>query len=185
MTVATRYANALYALAQEASQQPAVAAAVATLSAGLEDATLAEALTNPLLKPAQRASFAAAMAKSVKAPQALANTLGVLARANRLSQIPSVLSAYLDINDAAAGLTHVKLASAVALTDAQRTKLTAAIKTFTKANGIRLDETVDASLQGGFRAYFNGMVWDASLSSSLARLASRLRTAITDRHSQA
>ncbi len=121
------------------------------------------------------------MAKAVKAPVQLANTLGVLAANNRLSALSGVLSRYLQLNDAASGVTHVKLTSATPLTDAQRTKLADLIKKHTKSTDIRLEETVDASLKGGFRAFFNGSVWDASLSGQLARISNRLRATIAQR----
>lgn len=181
MTAASRYANALFAIAQDAKAQQPVATAVAALAAALEDPSIAAALANPLLKPAQRKQLAASMAKAVKAPQALEGTLGVLAANNRLSVLANVLRSYQTLHDASFGVTHVQLATAAPLTDSQRTKLTDLIKKHTKATDIRLDETVDTSLKGGFRAFFNGKVWDASLSGQLARISTRLRSVIAQR----
>lgn len=181
MTAANRYANALFALATEAKQQPAVATAVASLAAALDDATVAGALANPLLTPAQRTALAASMAKAIKAPTMLANTLGVLAANNRLGVLAAVLKAYQALNDTASGITLVKLSSAAPLTDAQRTKLTDMLKQYTKSASVRLEESVDTSLQGGFRAFFNGSVWDASLSGSIARISTRLKAAVAQR----
>ncbi|RYG60538.1 MAG: ATP synthase F1 subunit delta [Alphaproteobacteria bacterium] len=184
MTAASRYANALFALAQDANAQQPVAAAVATLATAVEDASVAAALANPRLSPAQRTQLAASMAKAVNAPQALANTLGVLAANNRLSVLAAVLRSYQSLHDASFGVTHVQLATATPLTEAQRTKLADLIRKQAKSSDVRIDETVDASLKGGFRAFFNGQVWDASLSGQLARISTRLRSAITQRHSQ-
>lgn len=184
MTAANRYAKALFALAQEGKTQPAVTNAVTALVAALEDPTIASALSNPRLTPAQRKQIADSMAKAVKAPQPLANTLGLLAASNRLAIIPAVLASFLKLNDTASGITHVKLASAEPLTDAQRTKISDLIKKHTQSAGVRFEETVDATLKGGFRAFFNGKVWDASLSGQLARLSSTLRTTIAQRQNQ-
>ncbi|PZP40571.1 MAG: ATP synthase F1 subunit delta [Pseudomonas fluorescens] len=184
MTASSRYANALFALATEGKQQDTVTQAVTALQAGIAEESVAAALANPLLSASQRASFATSMAKAVKAPAPLANTLGLLAKSNRLALVPEVLSHYLELNDTAAGITHVRVSSAAPLTDAQRTQISELIKKHTKSSGIRLDETVDASLQGGFRAFFGGKVWDASLAGQLARLSTRLRAAIAQSHKQ-
>jgi ATP synthase F1 delta subunit len=184
MTAASRYANALFAIADSSKAQQPVATAVTALVAALDDSAIAEALANPRLTPAQRKQLAASMAKAVKAPQALADTLGVVATNNRLGMLSGILKSYLSLHDASLGVTHVQLTTAAPLTDAQRTKLTALIKKHTSSTDIRLDETVDTALKGGFRAFFNGKVWDASLSGQLARISSRLRSAITQRQSQ-
>lgn len=183
MTAANRYAQALFALAEEAKAQQSVATAVAALAAATEDASIAAALANPRLAPAQRTQLAASMAKAVSAPQVLANTLGVLAANNRLSKLSGVLARYLELSDTASGVTHVQLTSAAPLTDTQRKQLADLIKKHTKATDIRLEETIDASLKGGFRAFFGGKVWDASLSGQLARISTRLRSAIAQRQS--
>ena len=184
MTAATRYANALFALTTEQKQQSAVTAAVQALAAAVEDDTVAATLANPRLTPIQRTQLVQSMVKAVKAPALLANTLGVLAANNRIALIPAVLEAYLEQNDAQSGITHVEVSSATPLSDAQRSKITKMIKDYTKASDIRLNEKLDATLKGGFRAFFNGKVWDATLSGQVSRLATNLRNAIAQRHSQ-
>jgi len=183
MTAANRYAKALFALSVEHKQQGAVTASVQALAAAVADDTVAATLANPRLTPAQRTQLAASMVKAVKAPALLGNTLNVLAANNRIALIPAVLEQFLELNDAQSGITHVEVASATPLTDIQRAKISKLIQEHTKATDIRLNETLDASLKGGFRAFFNGKVWDASLSGRLARIGSRLRAAISERQS--
>lgn len=184
MTAAYRYAKALFSLASEQKQQPAVTTAVSALAAALNDEAVAKTLANPRLTPAQRASLAQSMAKAVNAPQLVGNTLGLLAANNRLSLTADVLEQYLELNDTATGMTHVELASAAPLTDTQRQTISKLIQDYTKATNVRLNEKIDASLKGGFRAFFNGKVWDASLSGHVSRLATSLREAIAQRQSQ-
>lgn len=181
MTAASRYANALFAIAQDAKAQQDVATAATALAGAVADASIAAALSNPRLTLAQRKQLATSMAKAVKAPVALHNTLGVLAANNRLSILGDILAGYLVLNDAASGVTHVQLTTAAPLTEAQRTKLAGLLQKHTKSTSIRLEETVDASLKGGFRAFFGGKVWDASLSGQLGRISTRLRSAIAQR----
>ena len=184
MTAANRYAEALYSLAEEGKQQSAVAQGMNELAAAVTDSTVATTLANPLLTAAQRTELASSMAKATKAPSTLANTLGLLAVNNRLSILPAIIAAYQKLNDAATGITHVQLSTAAPLTDAQRTKISALIKQHANATDIRLEETLDTSLKGGFRAFFNGKVWDASLSGSIARLGTRLKAAVAQSQNQ-
>lgn len=184
MTAASRYANALFALSAEQKQQGSVTASVQALAAAVADDTVAATLTNPRLSATQRTRLAEGMAKAVKAPVLLANTLGVLAANNRIALIPAVLEQFLALNDAQSGVTRVEVTTATPLTDAQRAKVSKMIKDYTKATDVQLNETLDASLKGGFRAFFNGKVWDASLSGHLSRIGSRLRAAIAERQSQ-
>lgn len=184
MTAANRYAKALFALSAEQKQQAAVATAVQALAGAVKDEAVAAALANPRLTPAQRTQLAASMAKAVKAPALLANTLGVLAANNRIALIPAVLEQFLSLADAQNGITRVEVTTATPLTDAQRTKISKLIQDHAKSSGVHLNETLDASLKGGFRAFFNGQVWDASLSGRLASLGIRLRAAIAERQSQ-
>lgn len=184
MTAASRYAKALFDLSVEHKQQSAVTASVQALAAAVADDTVAATLANPRLTPAQRTQLVNSMAKAIKAPALLANTLGVLAANNRVALIPAVLEQFLELNDAQSGVTRVDVATAAPLTDAQRTKISKMIKDYTKATDVQLNETLDTSLKGGFRAFFNGQVWDASLSGHLSRIGSRLRAAINERQSQ-
>lgn len=181
---ASRYAKALFALSVEHKQQAAVAAAVQALALAVKDDVVAATLHNPRLNATQRRQFAAAMAQAVKAPALLESTLGVLAANNRLSLVPSVMAQFMEKNDAQNGVTRVDVAVATVLTNAQRDTIRQMVKEYTKADDVQLNETLEANLKGGFRAFFNGQVWDASLSGHLTRLGTRLRAAIAERQSQ-
>ncbi|NBX85668.1 MAG: ATP synthase F1 subunit delta [Proteobacteria bacterium] len=177
-TAATRYAQALFQLASQSGKSAAVTQAVETLAASITDSTIAETLQNPRLQPTQRLKLADSMAKAIQAPLMLASTLGLLAQNNRLALLPQVLAAYQTLADAASATTRVQLTSAVALTEAQRTKLIENIKTFTKSKQVEVTETVQPSLIAGFRALFANQVWDTSVATGLTRLKTQLiRTA--------
>lgn len=177
---ARRYANALFQLAQDA-QASAVQQALASLQPALADPDIQAGLVNPGLSRAQRVQLAQAVAAAVKAPKALAGTLQALAANNRLSLLPQVATEYQNLADAAAGIARVRVQSVEKLTDAQRKQLQDMVKAHLKAKAVELEETIDPSLLGGFRAFFGGRVWDASLTGNLSRLATRLKQSLNQR----
>jgi F-type H+-transporting ATPase subunit delta len=100
--------------------------------------------------------------------------LGILAAHRRLGLLPAVLSEIRTQADAAQGRARVKVESARPLTPAQRDALGAKVKSSLKVGSVDLDETVAPGLQAGFRAFFGGRVWDASLAGQLRRLKDSL-----------
>jgi ATP synthase F1 delta subunit len=178
MTAANRYAAALFQLADAEGQGPAVAESFALLQPALADAEVLATLSNPRLLPAERTKLALVLAKAVKAPLLLANTLQVLAANNRLGLLAEVATLYQGLADAAAGTVTVRLQTAAPFTDAQRIQLKAMVKNHLKAKNVKLEEHADTHLIGGFRAFFGGSVWDASTSGNLARLAARLKASL-------
>ena len=177
MTAANRYAKALFELAQSHKQLAAVTSPVATLAEAIADASIARALHNPKLSDSQRTQFAKTLAKSVNAPALLANTLGLLAQNNRLSLLAETLAAFQTLANESAGITQLTVQSAQPLSAEQRTHLEAFVKKDAKSNGVKITETLQPELIAGFRAFFNGKVWDTSLSGNLARL----KTSLTQR----
>lgn len=174
MTAATRYAKALFQLAQEQRQLDALTTPVALLAEALRDTTLHHALSNPKLSSTQRADLAADLAKAVKAPALLAQTLGVLAQKHRLALLPEMLDAFQQLAEQHAGIIRLSVQSAEPLTADQRQRLEEIVMKDTGSTGVIFHETTQSDLIAGFRASFAGKVWDTSLSGGLARLRSSL-----------
>lgn len=174
MTAATRYAKALFELASAHKQLAALSAPVATLAEAVAEPSITRALHNPKLSDSQRATFAKTLASSVKAPALLANTLGLLAQNNRLALLPETLNAFIALAEAEAGITHITVQSAQPLSAEQREQLKKFVMKEAKSNGVQFTETEMPELIAGFRAFFNGKVWDTSLSGGLARLKASL-----------
>lgn len=178
MSAAIRYAKALFQLAEAAKQTQAVMQAAEVLQAAVTDESVTHGLANPRLSPAQRKQLAQALAKAVKAPQLLADTLGLLAAHNRLELLPATLQQLQTLADAANGTARVKVESAHPLDESQRKQITELVKKSLNSKTVVVEETVDATLIGGFRAFFGGQVWDVSLSGGLARLKNRFRQSL-------
>lgn len=180
MSAANRYALALFQLAEQTGQLLALATPVAQLLAVLP--SVATTLNNPRLTPAQRTALATALASAVQAPTLLTNTLQVLAANRRLALLPEVLTHLQSLLDAAQGTSRVRVETATDLTDAQRTKLATLLSRLADTPHVTLEDTVQPRLLGGFRAFVNGQVWDASVQGGLARLQNTLRQAFKTTH---
>lgn len=176
MSAAQRYAKALFELAGK--QLAPVEAALTALQPALVDEKILTTLTNPRLTPAQRRTLAISIAKTIKAPELLSNTLQLMARNNRLALLPSLLTEFQQLAATAASRTHVSVQSAVALSAEQRAQLQTLVKNFTKSKTVEIEETLQPNLLAGFRAFFAGQLWDESLSGKLARLKSQLTQTI-------
>jgi F-type H+-transporting ATPase subunit delta len=176
MTVARRYALAALGLAQAEKQPlPALANTVALLAEAVATPALAVALKNPRLTPVQRKQLANTMAKAVQAPKTLGNLLQLLAAKRRLEILPDVLAALQAEIAAQAGIAEATVHTAKALTDTQKISLKMQIRTHAKAKDVRVVEIVKPELLGGFRAFFGGLVWDASVLGGLNRLKAALK----------
>ncbi|MCP5405221.1 MAG: ATP synthase F1 subunit delta [Pseudomonadaceae bacterium] len=178
VSAAARYARALYQLATEGKQAPAVVQAAAGLQTVLADAELQTLLSQPLAAPL-RAKLAASLSREAKLPALLADTVALMARNNRLSLLSAMLEQLQAMADADAGQVRVKVQAAAPLTQAQKDTLAAHVKQALKAKAVVVEESVQPSLLGGFRAFFGGMVWDATVSGNLARLKHRLRQTVS------
>lgn len=174
MTAASRYAKALFELAEDQKQLAALTAPIATLAEILKDEVLHRELHNPKLSPKQRAAYAQAIAADIKAPQLLTGTLGLLAQKNRLSLLPEIVDAFQLRAEEKAGITRLAVQTAQTLTEDQRKHLKALVLKHTKGNDVILTETEQPDLIAGFRASFAGKVWDTSLTTGLARLRNTL-----------
>lgn len=162
----TRYAKALVNVAQKRkvladvlAQVPSLKQAVASL-----DLTGAFAKPQPLMASLKKANVQPDMVTLV----------GMLAEANRLALLPAVLDSVQALGEQASGIARVKVESSQKLTDAQRAQIVKAVQPYVKGAKIVVDEASNVGLQAGFRAFFAGMVWDASLKGRFQRLKEHL-----------
>jgi F-type H+-transporting ATPase subunit delta len=173
--VVKRYAGALFELAVETKRVAELAAPVSALRALEADAEIMERLTDPRISLNARKDMAKMLAKAVKAPDIVESLLMLLAKNQRLGLVTQVATAYVNLQDTAEGVMHVRLESAYNLTDTQKVQLRLLLKTFVSAKDVRLDETVDTELKAGFRAFWSDKVWDTSLKGQLEKLETTLR----------
>lgn len=169
VTIARPYARAAFEHARERNAFGAWSELLSTASAIVADERVARLLSNPRVTPAELVDLIADIAGSVVDPQGR-NFLDTLAQNRRLDVLPDVAAIYEELRAEVENTADVQVISAIALDDAQRERLTAALKKRLKRE-VRLHCEVDASLIGGAIVRSGDLVIDGSLRAGLERLS--------------
>lgn len=171
-TVAKRYAKALYSLASENDSVDSIGEALEAISESV--ASLDDSMLSPgLLTPEQRRGLAAKIAEAVGANDTLAQTLGVVAEADRLGELAHIATAFRTLNDTHAGRVRITITTAAELESDQVDVIVSKFEEKADRKVIA-DVVVDDSLIGGIQVEMEGRVYDGSVRTQLARLESRM-----------
>jgi F-type H+-transporting ATPase subunit delta len=168
--VPARYAAALYELADEAHDLDSVVDQADALSRLIdESAPLRALLANPVLDIAETTKAIDAVLAAQGFGDLIRHFAGVIATNRRLAQLRAILSGFAALVAQRRGIVVADVSSAHPLTDLQRTQLLARL---TEAGYGRVDiqERIDPSLLGGLVVRVGARLYDASLTSRLARL---------------
>jgi F-type H+-transporting ATPase subunit delta len=175
VTVARPYARAAFEYARDSgafaawSQLLAAGAAVAR-APGAEDL-----FGNPRVGAAELVELMAGVAADSGATVSGdgRNFLGLLAHNHRLALLPEIAAHFEALRAEAENTIDVEVTTAMALTPAQRTRLTQALER-RFARQVRLAEAVDPALVGGATVRAGDLIIDGSLQGRLARLEQRI-----------
>jgi F-type H+-transporting ATPase subunit delta len=168
--LAARYASALYELADENGAIDAVAAdlgALKTMIDGSDD--FRRFIKSPVLSRADQSKGIAAIADASKLHALTQQFLGLVARNRRLFALPGMIAGFLAILAERRGQTTADVVSAVPLSEAQISALSAALKS-TAARSVTVNTTIDPSILGGLIVRVGSRMVDSSLKSKLQRL---------------
>jgi F-type H+-transporting ATPase subunit delta len=174
---AARYAAALYDLASEQAAIPETVEqmdAVGKLFA--QDAALRRLAASPLADPAKVAPALDAALAAQNVTPLVRNFLRVAIANRRLPDLPALIAGFADYAAAKRGEIIAEVATAIPLTDLQRTQLRARL-TESGYGSVRLNERTDASLLGGLVLKIGPKLYDTSLKSRLSRLSYSLKGA--------
>ena len=164
--VAGVYARAMLDLAAAQGQEDELLAEMHDLARTVEDdAELATFLASPLVSSEARAEVLEKVFRR-RASDLLVDSLEVINRKGRLGLLPAIAAAYRDEYRELRGLVDVRVTTAVALNEAQRTSLSGAIAGFTGKQP-QLIERVDPSILGGLVVEVAGEKVDSSLATRL------------------
>jgi len=174
-SLAGRYASALFDLASESGNVPAVESDLETLGAALADSgDLAALTTNPQLARDVQGKAMAAVAKKLKLSALTTNFLGVLAGNRRLAKLPAIIAAFKAIAAAQRGEVTATVTSAHPLGEDQiaalKTQLTAR-----EGRTVMLSASVDPDLLGGLVVTIGSQRIDASIRTRLNSLAKAMQ----------
>jgi F-type H+-transporting ATPase subunit delta len=168
--IASRYATALFELAEAASALDQVAGDLKTLKAMIrESADLRRLVDSPVLSRAEQGRAIDALAKAAGFSDLTVKFLGLAAKNRRLFALSGIIEAYLGRLAALRGEKSASVASAVELSPAQHDALVSALKTAFGGN-VAVDVKVDPSLLGGLVVQVGSRMVDSSLKTKLQHL---------------
>ena len=173
--IARRYAVALYELAREEHCEERFASELGLLVEILaESAELQDFLQSPLNALPLKKSILADIEARVSLSAYMVNFLNILLDKDRFAQLGEILEVYTALLDEASGKLRAKVTTAVALNAEQEAKVAAALS---KASGkqVAIETAVDPALIGGVVADIQGLIYDGSVRTQIARLKMGLK----------
>ena len=175
--LSTRYATALYALADEQNCLNETVEQMAALGQLIRESDVFSKLINThVLDARQAAEPVNQVLKSQGFSTLIQNFVGVIIANRRMKDLPKLISGFAAYAAAKRGEVIASVASAYPLTDLQRIQLRARL-TEAGYSSVRLDEAVDPSLLGGLTLKIGPKLYDTSLKSRLQRLQYALKGA--------
>ncbi len=170
-SLAGRYGNALFELAQESRAVAEVGNALAAFVALLDqNADLARMVASPVFSTDEQGKALAAVLAKAGISGLAANFLLLLAARRRLAAVRSIVEAYKALADDAAGIRHAEVRVAAPLSEAQGAELEQVLAQVLGAKDggkIVLSQTLDPSLIGGLVVKIGSRMIDASLKTRL------------------
>jgi F-type H+-transporting ATPase subunit delta len=168
-TIARPYAKAAFEYARESKTFDRWSQVLASASAVVADERVAKLLTNPRVTAEDLVSLIAEAAGEALDEHSR-NFVATLAHNRRLGLLPEVAAQFETLRAEIENVADVRVISAVQLNDAQRQRLSDALKKRLRRD-VRLHCEVDASLIGGAIVRAGDFVIDGSLRARLERLA--------------
>jgi F-type H+-transporting ATPase subunit delta len=171
-TIARPYAKAAFMSARDSKSLPAWSEGLRAGTGLVADSRIAELITNPRMSADEVVSMFAGLGGADIDPY-WRNFIRLLTQNKRLAVLPEIADQFELLRAQYENEVDVQVTSAVALSDAQRAKLAAALKTRFKRD-VRMTTAIDPALLGGAVIRAGDLVIDGSINGRLQRLASDL-----------
>jgi F-type H+-transporting ATPase subunit delta len=166
--VAGRYASALFSLAQDQREGPAVADALTRFDALItESPDLERLVRSPVFSAAEQVKALDAILVQAEIGGVAANFIRLVASKRRLYFIREMITDYRKLYDTARGVTRAEVTSAAALTDANVASLKDSLRAASGGREVDLDMKVDPSIIGGLIVKLGSRMVDGSLKTKL------------------
>ncbi|BDD08405.1 ATP synthase subunit delta [Fulvitalea axinellae] len=176
LRVAMRYAKALMSLAVERNALDAVNEDMTALEQLCEGSPeLVAALKDPVLDAGQKEVVLNKILNG-KVGDIIQAFIGLVVKKRRAGNLPAIAKAFRALYDEHLGIAEASVVTTAALTQDERADFIEAAKRITDAKQIRLVESVDESLIGGFLFRVGDQQVDNAVSSKLAQMRRNLVT---------
>jgi F-type H+-transporting ATPase subunit delta len=175
--VASRYAQALFDLADESGQLDRVDADMKSIKAMSADSLdLRRLIASPAFSSEDKGKALIALADKARFSPTTRKFLGLLAANGRISALPGVVTAFAALSAKKRGLVAAEVTTAIALTGAQQKGLQAALRQ-ALGKDPEITTRVDPAILGGLKVRVGSRLYDASLRSKLDQLKFALKRA--------
>jgi F-type H+-transporting ATPase subunit delta len=163
-TVAGRYAQGLYEVAEKKKEVDTLMQTVASLQLTLNEAPeLAQMLSNPVIPTEQKTQLIDKILE-----KGTMNTMcNYLVDKQRIDVLPEIVGNFELLYNEKNKIEKIQVKSACPLTEDQLSQIGETVKGRTGAKSVKIAESIDESLIGGFIVSYGGQQIDLSIRSSL------------------
>ncbi len=170
MVLSRRYAEALADVAERSGQLEKVRAELNALAEtfAASDHLRTFARTARQSRSAKKSIFRA-LSEKLRLSGPTSRLLQYLVQKRRTGILEQLAESYADEADRRLGIATAHVTSAVPLSDAHRARIQAGLQDIT-GKTVRMFESIDESLIGGFQARLDGLFFDGSLQGQLQRI---------------
>lgn len=163
-TVAGRYAQGLFEVAEKKKEVESVMQSVTSLQLTLNQVPeLAQMLSNPIIPEEQKRDLIDKILE-----KGTMNTMcNYLVDKNRIDVLPEIAGSFESLYNEKNGVEKIEVKSACPLTEDQLSQIGDQVKQRTGAKSVKIAEVTDESLIGGFIVSYGGQKVDLSIRSSL------------------
>ena len=167
--IAQKYSKALLEVAQESQQLEAVLAEVAAFDQVIQSTDLQAFLVDVAYSDDKKHQVIESLRNA--SSDIFKNFLTILVKNQRMALLPVIIKEIRHQSDSLFKISDVDVTSAIALSDAQLSKLETTIKSKFDLNEVTIKNTVDTSILGGVIINARGKIIDASIKSQLTKIA--------------
>ena len=172
--IASRYAQAVFELADESDSLDVLERDVADLRAAISDSTDLRTLINsPLYGREDMTRAIVAVASKMGVSASIANALALMAMKRRLPALPAMLARIEVLVDERKGIAKAEVVSARELSADELERLSELLRR-KAGKDVRIDHSVDLSLLGGLVVKLGSKMVDSSVRSRLFHLKSAM-----------
>ncbi len=174
--VAGRYAQALFALAQDSNSTDKVATDLNAFGA-LVDANpdLQRLVKSPVFSAEEQVRAISAVLDKIGSGGLAGNFIKLVASKRRLFALADMIAAFTGLNDAAKGVTHARVTVAEALSPEHASALQDALNQAAGGKTVNIAVKVDPSIIGGVIVKLGSRMVDASLKTKLNSIRTRMK----------
>jgi F-type H+-transporting ATPase subunit delta len=175
--VGARYAQALFDLALENNELPAIEADLKSIKAMAADsADLRTLIASPAFAAEDKGKGLDAIANAAGFSGTTRKFLGLLAANHRVSALLGIITSFQSLSAAYRGVVSAEVVTAVPMTAAQTSGLAAALRA-SLGKDPEIETRVDPAILGGVKVRVGSRLYDASLKSKLDSLKFALKRA--------